>query len=408
MARRWIVISLDGLANLALGPYGSSWNATPAIDQLAAGGLIWDRALVPDDDPLAVLHRCWTAEVAGQTWVQGWRQQGRVELISLRDLTRQADADRLAELASGAGFDACTLVDWQPAEQPAEEVEATAFAQLAMALLERLQEAAVDPGAAWSVLWLHSDFLTQHWDAPHWLFPLQELDDDDEPIDPSDPQHWDQADQEDAPAAHAAAAPPPLQPGTQPPAYRIAADAHPDWATSWMQTYGCQVRLVDHVLQWILELAGQLDEDIGVALLGTSGMSLGQDGWVGHRVGPVRSCQIHVPAIVHHRALTPLRLPQLAALPEVMQPLAPAAPPLSGEVWAEPVEASCRSGAAEASQNVPQVLTRSDRALRVVTTPRWFLVRQTPQQVCLFLKPDDRDDVNDVASLCQDVVAQLG
>src|SRR5690606_34926141 len=197
MPERWIVISLDALANLALGPYGSSWNSTPNLDGLAAQATTWDRVIVPSDDTGETLHRCWTADVGGESWVEACRRSGRVELFALRDMAHPEHADHVATSATQAGFDACTLVDWQVTDEPADEVESTAFAHLVMALLERLQPTLDEPAVSadhapdWSVLWLHSDFLARHWDAPRWLFPVQELDDDDEPIDPRDPGHWD-------------------------------------------------------------------------------------------------------------------------------------------------------------------------------------------------------------------------
>lgn len=413
MPERWIVISLDALANLALGPYGSSWNSTPSLDQLAAAATTFDRVIVPSDEPSETLQRCWTARIDGESWVQRCRRSGRVELLALRDLAHPERADHLATVATQAGFDACTLVDWQFAAEPADEVESTAFAHLVMTLLERLQPAldeppSADDGLDWSVLWLHSDFLARHWDAPRWLFPLQELDDGEEPIDPSDPEYWDDdaagADEEST----AVASPPPLQDTTQPPHYQIAADDHPDWVTSWMQTYGCQVRLVDHVVRWVQEFAEQLDPNIGIAIVGTSGMSLGQNGWIGHRAGPVRSPQIQVPLMLHAPGQAPLRCPELTALPAALSYLLPGARPPSPAVWAQQT-ARLPLGAdiMDVAEDTPQVITESARAVRVVTTPQWFLVRDSDEQVSLFLKPDDRDDVNDVASRCQDVIEQL-
>lgn len=411
MPERWIVISLDALANLALGPYGSSWNSTPNLDHLAAAATTFDRVIVPSDDPSETLRQCWNTDLGGESWVQKCRRSGRVELFALRDLRHPQHADHLATVATQAGFDACTLVDWQMAAEPADEVETTAFAHLVMALLERVQPGVDLPplpgeqGLDWSVLWLHSDFLARHWDAPRWLFPVQELDEHEEPIDPSDPDYWDDGvtalDEDEV----ADSPPPPLQDTTQPPCYQIAADDHPDWVTSWMQTYGCQVRLVDQVVQWIQELAAQLDPNIGIAVLGTSGMSLGQNGWIGHRAGPVRSPQIQVPLILHAPGQPPLRWPELLALPEAFRHLLPGAQAPDPAAWAQLTDRP--PPGANAAEHTPQIVTHSTRAVRVVTTPQWFLVRDNTEQVSLFLKPDDRDDVNDVASRCRDVIEQL-
>ncbi|HBJ38458.1 MAG TPA: hypothetical protein DDZ51_27635, partial [Planctomycetaceae bacterium] len=186
MPDRWIVISLDAFANLALGAYGSSYNTTPNIDAMAAGGTTWDRAVVPCDDAVQTLRQCWMAsndDAAGGGWIAKCQQHGRVELILGDDSAGRDQSQKLAQLAGEVGFDRCTMVEVNLGDEAAQEIESTAIAQLFAALVERLQEvseaesAGAQAGLPWSVLWLHSDLLARHWDAPRWLFPVDEADD---------------------------------------------------------------------------------------------------------------------------------------------------------------------------------------------------------------------------------------
>ena len=435
MPRRWIVLSFEGLSNLALGPYGSSWNATPRFDRLAATGVTWDRVIIPNEDVAETLRRFWESPLGNRTWIEAWREQGPVELLLPRDAesppieaarSGSAEADveggarkvspsstpKLAETALGLGFDACTLIDLEPRQAVCQEVDATGLGQTFAALIDRIGSPEIDgvEPEDWSVLWVHSDLLTRCWDAPHWLFPIDDDDQDTEPDDPAG-DYLSESGAADRAAAerNAADAPPPLLPGLLPPAIRLGPTDHPDWTTSWMQTYGCQVRLLDYWLGLLADLIAQDPRDIGLAVLGTSGFSLGQDGWVGHRVGPIRSPQIQVPAILHwagvagHADWAPLRWPALEPLERLASWLVPVPPSVSVTSAYPSPEAWARA----ATPGEASVQTISSRASHVITTSEWFLVRQGDSPAQLFLKPDDRDDINDIADRCPDIVAEL-
>lgn len=413
MTRRWIVLSFDGLANLALGPYGSSWNPTPELDRLAAAGVIWDRAVIPSEDLAETLIRLWTAPVESGTWVDACHRQGAIELFLARDPAGVIDfgeparstASRLADVANSVGIDSCTLVEVESSSEPAEDPESTLLGQLFAALVDRLDASnpAADRADDWAVLWLHSDFLARHWDAPRWLFPIDDEDDLTEPENPADDWLESQVDDSESRATgEDAEPPPPLMDTVRPPAFRLDTESHPDWATTWMQTYGCQVRLIDHWVGCLLDLIARDGRNIGVAILGTSGFALGQDGWVGHRVGPIISPQIHVPVMLHTPGMAPLRWPALESLERVASWLVPQADDgaallaglASPQAWAD----------ATAARDT-LVETTSHRAAKVLTTPDWCFVRQHDGRTRMFLKPDDRDDVNDIADRCPEIVA---
>lgn len=408
MSQRWIVLSFDGLANLALGPYGSSWNSTPELDRLAAAGVIWDRAIVASEDLAETLTRLWTAPVEGGTWVDACHKRGAIELILSRDPAGDAaETTRLADVANSVGIDSCTVVEVESSADSVEDPESTILGQMFAALIDRLgsPNPVADRSDDWAVLWLHSDFLIRQWDAPRWLFPIDDEDEVEEPENPAD--EWLESEVDDSGLSaqgQIAETPPPLMETVRPPACHLDAESHPDWATTWMQTYGCQIRLIDHWIGCLLDLLAEDERNIGVAILGTSGFALGQEGWVGHRVGPIISPQIHVPVMIHTPGMTPLRWPALESLERVTRWLVPqvddVASPFAGlaspPAWADAV----------AAQDT-LIQTTSPRAAMVLTTPEWFFVRQHDGRTRMFLKPDDRDDVNDIADRCPEIVAEL-
>jgi len=171
----------------------------------------------------------------------------------------------------------------------------------------------------------------------------------------------------------------------------------PDWVFAWMQRYAAQVRIIDAMLD--VMVASTTLRRARWVIAGTSGFSLGQNGRIGHRIGPIRSPEIRLPLVVSTGG--PLRVPTLESadgFPDLLQRLAAAAPLVEPEAWFAGQE-----------EFAPQVRTDSDRAACAVTSPKWFLTEsnEPAESPRLFLKPDDTDDVNDVARLRRDVVDTL-
>ena len=376
--RPTIVLSLEAFSTSALSCYGSSWNTTPEIDSLAASGAVWDRCVSEDDDAAAVID----------DWLSRWQPEGHCELLTDdRDLIRRGGGEK---------FDQAVLVDASSPESqrrgvassPAGEIAETNFARLIAETLRR-----IDSDQPWQTLWIHSDFLAQHWDAPRSLFPVDQSELDD--LEPSEEASW--ADDVDVAESATAEAPPAIFSDVTPPSVRLTDQTHPDTVTSWMRTYGCQVQLIDEVLGLLLNSVSKLNPS--VVIVGTSGFSLGQNGWIGYHAGPLRNGEIGLPLIVGHGM--PLRSSRLISsrqLPQLLQTLRrDPALLLSPGTWCE----------GQRDEFSPRVLTQSARAQRVVTTPRWFYVRDADGQERLFLKPDDREDINDVSRLSLEVLETL-
>jgi arylsulfatase A-like enzyme len=372
--RSLIVLSLDGLATSALGCYGSSWNSTPAIDTIAGTGCVWDRWIATSDDPQAVLRGM--IEVA--EWTQDWRVRGSVEMLT--------DEESLPGDHGNSSFDridAITNETPNATDLPASDIVDTQFGQLIAAAIERdFQE---EP---WSVLWLHSNYLTRRWDAPRDLFHVDE--DEEGMIPPSEDVELLEFEPERCEALDRL---PSIFDSVIPPQMMLDDQAHPDLVTSWMRTYACQIRLLDLLIEVLLK--SLRTEDPYVVLVGTSGLRLGQGGWIGHRQGPLRSADIRVPMVVSDCG--PLRVPQPVgsdALPGILKTLGQEERPLlDPQGWCE--------------TDAPPIEIQSERAQYAVATSRWFFVQDADSSQHLFLKPDDVEDFNDVSRLRNDVAEQL-
>ena len=179
----------------------------------------------------------------------------------------------------------------------------------------------------------------------------------------------------------------------QPPQFKLGDEEHPDLVATWMRTYGCQLKLIDELLG-VLRDAVQ-DIDVTIVVAGTSGFSLGENGWIGHRCGPLRSCHLHLPIVIDR--VGPLRCPQLfdaAGFPNLIGRLHSESP---GSVidpgrWAnrrwnqKNPQQAIQNDAAEQKDSTEQndsaeqkdateqkVVSRGDGTV-AVTTPNWFFL----------------------------------
>lgn len=354
------------------------------MDAIAGSGIVWDRCIAASDNPAEVLREIIDpiqgSDVAGLgdgTWADSWRQRGSVELLTDADCIdglSQTCFDRISALQ----FDTSKSTD-----SPVAEIDQSHLGQLFAAAIERDNE-----DEPWSVLWLHSDFLVRCWDAPRELFSSDEVDNTNAP-----PSEDDFGWLESEPDSDLET-PPPIFDTVVPPQIKLDAQRHPDLVNSWMRTYGCQVRLLDLLIEVLL---GSLNApDPYVVILGTSGFRLGQGGWIGHRPNHMRSPDIHLPMIVSN--LGPLRIPHVTSSAKLATVLATlgcgAGPLITPSRWSE-------------AGTDARVETLSERSQFAATTSRWFVVRDRDSSEHLFLKPDDVDDFNDVGRLRNDVVEQL-
>ncbi|EMI41879.1 hypothetical protein [Rhodopirellula sp. SWK7] len=409
------LFSLEGFSPAALSCYGASWNRTEAIDALAARGTAWDRTITPVADPVEQLSR-WLASAS----------------FPAEQMTVVTDDERLGELPIADRIGELIVVPTR-ADGVALTWEETNLASLAAIAAEQLPD---NPH-----VWMHSRFLTKCWDAPRDLFPVDQLDEEDlEPMDPSE-----SIEHELNSVGDVRSTVPPILDEVQPPSLLFDRSDDPDWIMAWMRTYGCQIRLVDAVTELMCSVA-EASGQSAMVLAGASGFALGQNRAVGHRAGPLRSCHVHVPMIssvlgadasevLPGAGIRDRRVSSADSLPDVVAAMIKDSKtsPISPEVWAardDERQDDAPSDVREArSDNSPSVVTSNARVNVAITTANWFYVRDGAQAQGerhdgaeqsepdfsrgshglghLFLKPDDLNDVNDVARLRHDVTEEL-
>ncbi|MEL6106802.1 MAG: hypothetical protein AAFU85_12215, partial [Planctomycetota bacterium] len=178
------------------------------------------------------------------------------------------------------------------------------------------------------------------------------------------------------------------------PSFKFESNDDPDRLLAWMNRYAAQIRLIDSMVELLQLSLGHLEPQLLIA--GSSGFSLGQNGWLGHRVGPLRSSELRLPMITSQAG--PIRhagLQSATEFPTVLQRLVNNENPIAPEEWT-----------GSGGEFEPLVVTDSDRAQAAVTSTQWFLVSSS-DETSLFLKPDDLEDANDVSRLRPEVIDEL-
>jgi arylsulfatase A-like enzyme len=369
-----ICLVLDRLHAGYVGAYGNSWIETPALDRLASRSLVFERALV-DSPQLERLYRsywqgrhalCPAAEDSQPSLAALLREAGVSTALMTDDL-------QIGRHPLAVDFDELIEIDppWQP--QNAGDIEQTHFARCFVQMIEWL-EAAREP----FLLWCHFGGLGTTWDAP-----LRFRESYCEEGDP----------------------PPPVSADV--PERMLPVDHDPDERLAVSQSYAGQVTLLDTCLGAMLEfLDGQsASQETLLSLVSARGFPLGEHRRVGACDDALYGELVAVPWM--------LRFPDAAAAAVRSQALVE-----PSDLWATlldwwrvegvPAAPTARSLLPIVRQDAEVLRDRlctASAAERAIRTPAWHL--RAGDEPELFAKPDDRWEVNDVASRCPEVVEGL-
>jgi hypothetical protein len=370
-----ICLVFDRLHAGYLGAYGNSWIETPSFDRLASQSFLFDRALI-DSPELSLLYRSY--------W-QGWHAlcPAAPELRpSLAASLGQAgvttvllsDEPQVVRHPLAAEFDALVEIDppWQP--QAAAAVEQTHFGRCFAEIIDWLESARGS-----FLLWCHLGGLGTTWDAP--LRFRQ---------------------------AYCEEGDPPTPESAEPPDRMLPAQYDPDELLGVVQSYCGQVTLLDTCLGAFLDFFYGLPISSETLLTVTSarGFPLGEHGRVGPCDGALFGETVQVPWL--------LQLPDAAGATVRSQALVEPADLWSslldwwgiGDVPRSPTAESVLPLVRQQS-GLPRdrLCVAGVHGQRAIRTPAWYLRGQLDPE--LYAKPDDRWEVNDVATRCQDVVETL-
>ena len=390
-----LVVTVDRLPAWMLAAYGATWVATPALDSLAARGVVFDRVITPSPAATDTLHHLLAASPDGQTLLAaaaagGWRP------VVVTDDAAVAAGMAAGDVGPRVGV---RLVEAVAKEKVEEEDAQTTIARLIDAALELVAS------GEHRLVWCHVGSLNVTWDAPERYR--------DRYVDPEDP-------------------PPPS--GARVPGFAVDANTDPDLVVGIRQVFAGQVTLLDSQLGRLFDAVREAKAAAtgpwAVLVVGVRGLPLGLHGWVGSggRELPFGEL-IHLPAIFADAAgrmaaqrygglVTPADLgctladlvsrgmgsqPQALAADPTVDPAAPwrgvSLAPLF-EHWSPPIR--------------DRVIVAGPGGAAIVT-PEWHGIlegvgaggAERADRFSLFAKPDDYFEQADVADRCRAVAEQL-
>jgi arylsulfatase A-like enzyme len=384
-----LVLVLRGLHAGAAGPYGNRWIDTPTLDALAAGGVVFDWHFAAHPDR-AGADRAWRTGCYSFPRPGGGEPAvGRPDLFALL-----AEKDIFTRLVRDTAIG-------PPAPGWGDVVDCEGLDAAIVAARRAVAELSGDRSG---LVWVELSSLLPPWHAvparfvdPYFAIPAPEEEEEEEEDEEEDIDESAEMVQEEEEE------PPPLEPNFDPTIGEIEEDD--DDILAIQTTYAAAVSWVDAALARLL---GELPDDIAVVLTADHGQALGEHGVV----GPVRPWLheeiVHVPLILYgpgwragHR---------VAALTQSVD-LAPTLAELFGVSLGEVHGHSLLPllGLEERSlrEYACMGLRVGEQAELAVRTPDRALRLPEGGEPTLYVKPDDRCEVNDVAQHRQEYVEAL-
>ncbi len=352
-----------------LGPYGNAWISTPTFNRLACESVLFDR-YYPASTRLD--------EELGGFWN---RLAVCLPESGFRSLLLSDDAE-IFRIPGAEIFDRQHRLDPLVTDSPANSLEETRIFKTAATIVDLLSESET-PFFLWSHLaaFRGSNSVSGHWDYP---LEYREIHRDEE-----DPEPYG---------------------GVEPPQIvcRSGEMIDPDDLQSVMEAYSGGVSVLDAALDGLLgsmEEIGRLRDTL-LVLCSTRGFSLGEHGVIGPntllfsenvqlplfiRFPDARAAMFRTPALVQSGDLADFLVEQIIGAPTDT----PTSPCLLSSLIRE-----------ETDQGHSQLFLDGDENRQALVTPHWLL-RDGNLATELYVKPDDRWEVNDVADRCPEIVEQL-
>jgi arylsulfatase A-like enzyme len=397
-----VCLVVDRLHSGFLGAYGNTWIATPNIDRLAAESFLLDRAYIDSPRLDEIYHSYWT----------GWHALAALAVVGsplARNLPHQltaagystalvSDEPEINRLTATDAFHLFDRLELPTSAELCESIDETQLTRNFAVAIERLGE--MRPPF---FLWLHTGSLGKTWDAPP-EFREQFRDADD----------------------------PPLPETATVPCRMLSRDFDPDELLGIVHSYSGQVTLFDVCLGTLIEAISESSfaKDTLFVLISARGFPLGEHG----RVGPIDD------ALYGELTQIPwlLRFPDGTGQSDRTQALVQPADlfatiadwcglPVEQHQHADCGRSLLRLASGEVAALHDRAVTATSANEWAIATPAWYMknrgggrgvsregVESSPPEIEiageryeLFVKPDDRFEVNEVGDRCHECVEQL-
>ena len=361
-----VCLIMDRLSAGMLGAYGNTWVGTPCFDKLASCSILFEQNVLTSPFIKHFYNAVWHGGTAPSDALPGcFGANGMDTLLITDEMKFKGDQSGFADISLIA-----------PESDPnASCTETEKFFATAADHLSRVDNPAL--------VWLHSNCLGRDWDAPYEM------------------RMW-----------YAAEEDPPPPKSQDAPHFLTGPETDPDEILGWAQAYAAQISHWDQCLGHFLDVIDghPILKDALLLVAGCRGFPLGEHRAVGAGSLENPDCELYGEL---------LHLPTLCRVPG-----GPRAVRQSGLMQPEDLYAMLRQWINQDEKDTTllglnflesetfsrsAVISEHDNGSWAVRTPAWFFryPGQADKSGELYLKPDDRWEVNNVADRCDDVVQAM-
>ncbi len=354
-----IVVVVDRLGAGYLGSYGNTWIETPCLNQLAVESMLYEWAISDSLTLDRVYRSYWQGQHAACN-AMPTEPKTLPAVLAERGIHTSLMSDEATVCSTSVASCFAEVAQLPTREfQTAASIDDTQLARSFAAAIEKLQSL-----SAPFLFWFHASGMSGPWDAPLEL--RQQFADEEDPTPPD---------------------------VVRPPAMKLADDADPDDVLGMTHAYAGQVVVCDLCVGALLDVVSTMREDVMLVFTSPRGFPLGEHGQVGDADEALYGESLHVPWLVR----TPNANRAAQRRHNFVQP-------------ADLFAMLCKWFGAPTQPLIEDVqrdrvcaVTDHEQAIR---TPAWFM-RQGEGRNDLFVKPDDRWEMNEVSDRCEDVVEEL-
>lgn len=367
---RVVVLAIDGLGSKYLGPYGNTWIETLAFNELAADSLLVHGMYAPFAEADKTVEALWNGGLSIAGSASPSPSESMLDVAHSRGchtslLTDDAD---LLDTKLAAAFAEQLEVDASAGIKLANEWDETHTAQFFAQAIDSISR--LDDNA---LLWIHSRGLSNSWDAPYEFRAQFAEEDDPEPSG-----------------------------SAQVPSLTLDASYDPDTLHEIQCAFAGQIALLDRCLGVLVSVLQSEAQDVLFVLTSPRGFPLGEHFQVGWSKPTLHQELLSIPLLVRfpQRKFALRRQTGLYEVNDLVRFLSRSLgeTPSDGD-WLNSLSASANDRLYSVSRGVHDWLLR---------TPVWQLrianLGQSTETAELYLKPDDQNEVNDVADRCVGVV----
>ena len=389
-----LVVVVEGWGRGLLGCMGANLARTPTLDRVAASGMVLDQCFLDSCRLDSQLRSLWTARHA---------------LQPCSDAESSSDVWSACE---AAGIPACLITDRESVAEQAEQLGCDEAAFLPVDFndeaaattddctsMQLFYAAAEMASRREGVVWVHSSGLNLPWDAPGELRASF--------TDPEDPD-------------------PPSEVG--PPSFTIGPDIDPDEVVGWGQVAAAQSSVIDEGLATLLgAMHGRLEQnDWTVVILGLGGTPLGEHGQIGSCRDAERTVRqslhgevLSVPAVLTSpdpkwrmtRRGELFQLPDLGTTIIASSLGRQAEQTLADSFWGKDIWQLPFSDSTSRWPTSLQLAKTSGDNGSWLRCPAWSSLIEGEEnrkgESKLFVKPEDRLEISDVADRRPDILEQM-